>query len=95
MTRQEKRGLGDIRAMKRHERIDEILVVKVRKKKKAATGETLETDSLVIGVAPGGCTHSALPVNVTPFCRPNFRVADHPLRARTTLPKSAFRERSQ
>jgi ribosome biogenesis GTPase len=55
MTRQEKRGLGDMRAMKRHQRIDEILVVKARKKKKAVSDEKFETDSLVIGVSPGGC----------------------------------------
>jgi ribosome biogenesis GTPase len=55
MTRQEKRCLGDVRAMKRHQRVDEILVVKARKKKKAGTDEKFEADSLVIGVNPGGC----------------------------------------
>ncbi len=54
MTRQEKRGLGDVRAMKRHQRVDEILVIKARKKKESATSEKLEPDSLVIGVTPGG-----------------------------------------
>ena len=55
MTRQEQRGLADMRAMKRHQRIDEILVVKARKKKKATPDEKFDTDSLVIGVTPGGC----------------------------------------
>ena len=59
MTRQEKRGLGDMRAMKRHQRVDEILVIKDRKKKKATT-EKLEPDSLVIGVTPGGCIVTGL-----------------------------------
>lgn len=55
MTRQEKRGFGDMRAMKRHQRVDEILVIKDRKKKKITATEALETDSLVIGVTTGGC----------------------------------------
>jgi ribosome biogenesis GTPase len=46
--------------MKRHQRIDEILVVKARKKKKANPDEKLETDSLVIGVTPGGCIVASL-----------------------------------
>ena len=55
MTRQEKRGMADVRAMKRHQGVDEILVVKARKKKKTASDEKFDADSLVIGVTPGGC----------------------------------------
>ena len=44
MTRQEKRGLAD-----------EILVVRARKKKKTASDERFEPNSLVIGVNAGGC----------------------------------------
>jgi ribosome biogenesis GTPase len=40
---------------KRHRRVDEILVVKARKKKKAASDEKFEADSLVIGVNTSGC----------------------------------------
>jgi ribosome biogenesis GTPase / thiamine phosphate phosphatase len=53
MTRQEKRGLADLRALKRHQRVNQILAGKARKK--VQVNETLETDSLVIGVGPGVC----------------------------------------
>lgn len=56
MTRQEKRGLADLRAMKRHQRVNEILAVKAKAKKKGSNEEGLETDSLVIGIGPGVCT---------------------------------------
>ncbi len=75
MTRQEKRGLADMRAMKRHQRIDEILVIKDRKKKKAAP--KLEPDSLVIGVTTGGCIVASLEVEdgVTRLCPTKVSVA--------------------
>ena len=44
-----------VSAMKRHQREDEILLVKARKKKKAASDEQFDADSLVIGVTSGGC----------------------------------------
>ncbi len=53
--RDARRGMADMRAMKRHQRIDEILVVKARKQKKTVATEKLDTDALVIGVTPGGC----------------------------------------
>lgn len=53
MTRQEKRGLGDIRAMRRHERTNAILAVKAKKKKQQT--EAVGADALVIGIGPGVC----------------------------------------
>lgn len=59
MTRQEKRGLADLRATKRHQRTNEILAAKARAKKRAGSEEGLETDSLVIGIGPGVCLVSS------------------------------------
>src|SRR5262249_1899522 len=53
MTRQEKRGLGDLRAMKRHERTNAILAVKAKKKKRK--NDEVEANALVIGIGPGVC----------------------------------------
>jgi len=77
MTRQEKRSLGDLRAMNRHQRIDEILVVKARKKKKAEPDEKLECDSLVIGVTPGGCIVAGIgeQAGTTRLCHTKISVA--------------------
>src|SRR6185312_417614 len=53
MTRQEKRGMADIRAMKRHQRTNAILAVKA--KKKTRKKDDVEADALVIGIGPGVC----------------------------------------
>ncbi|HVV46067.1 MAG TPA: ribosome small subunit-dependent GTPase A [Bryobacteraceae bacterium] len=52
MTRQEKRGMADIRAMKRHERTSAILAGKARKNRQK---EEVEANGLVIGIGPGVC----------------------------------------
>ncbi len=51
--------MADMRAMKRHQRVNEILAGKAKSAKRAAGRETndgLEPDSLVIGIGPGVCT---------------------------------------
>ncbi len=49
--------MADIRAMKRHQRVNEIVARKAKNKAKVTNNEEgLETDSLVIGVGPGVCT---------------------------------------
>jgi ribosome biogenesis GTPase len=64
MTRQEKRGLADLRAMKRHQRVNEILAHRAKSSqsktnpsatKRAADAEIQVADSLVIGIGPGVC----------------------------------------
>jgi ribosome biogenesis GTPase len=54
MTRQEKRGLADLRAMKRKQRLQKILAAKIKPHK----NEEMETAALVVGVGPGICTVS-------------------------------------
>ena len=51
MTRQEKRGLADLRAMNRKKRLQKILAAKVKPHK----NEEMETPALVVGVGPGIC----------------------------------------
>jgi len=53
MTRQEKRGMADLRAMKRHQRTNAILAVKAKKKNRQ--NDDVRADALVIGVGPGVC----------------------------------------
>jgi len=52
MTRQEKRGLADLRAMNRKKRLQKILAARVKPHK----NEEIETPALVIDVGPGMCT---------------------------------------
>jgi ribosome biogenesis GTPase len=52
MTRQEERGLADLRAMNRKKRLQKILAAKI----KPHRNEAIETPALVIGVGPGMCT---------------------------------------
>jgi len=52
MTRQEKRGLADMRAANRKRRLQKILAAKSKPKK----NEDAETPGLVIAVVPGVCT---------------------------------------
>jgi len=54
MTRQEKRGLADLRAMKRKQRLQKILAAKIKPHK----NEEMETPALVVSVGPGVCTVS-------------------------------------
>lgn len=63
--------------MKRHQRVDEIQVVKARKKKKITAAEKLEPDSLVIGVNPAGCIVAAIDAHdgVTRLCQTKISVA--------------------
>lgn len=49
MTRQEKRGLADLRAMNRKERLRKILAAKTKPRK----NEDMEAPALVVGVGPG------------------------------------------
>jgi ribosome biogenesis GTPase len=63
MTRQEKRGMADIRAMRRHERTNAILAVKARKNNLKT--DDVEADALVIGIGPGMCL-------VTDGCEPRL-----------------------
>jgi putative ribosome biogenesis GTPase RsgA len=51
MTRQEKRGLADLRAMKRKKRLQKILAARIKPQR----NEEMETSALVIGVGPGIC----------------------------------------
>ena len=52
MTRQEKRGLADLRAMNRKKRLQKILAAKIKPHK----NQEIETPALVIAVGPGICT---------------------------------------
>jgi ribosome biogenesis GTPase len=52
MTRQEKRGLADLRAMNRKKRLQKILAAKSKSHK----NEETEATALVVGVGPGICT---------------------------------------
>jgi len=54
MTRQEKRGLADLRAMNRKKRLQKILAAKTKTHK----SDEIETPALVVGVGPGICTVS-------------------------------------
>ena len=56
MSRQEQPGMDDLRAMKRHQRTNEILAAKAKKTKRTQPADLPETDSLVISVGPGVCT---------------------------------------
>lgn len=59
MTRQEKRGLADLRAMKRHQRVNEIVATRKKNIKRRSDGEEPEAHTLVIGNGPGMCLVSS------------------------------------
>jgi len=63
--------------MKRNQRVDEIQVVKARKKKKTTSDEKFEPDSLVIGVNAGGCIVTAIGEHAGPtrLCHTKISVA--------------------
>src|ERR1022692_1901014 len=69
MTRQEKRGLADLRAASRKRRLQKILAAKSKPKKH----EEAETPGLVIAVGPGICTVTI--EGETRQCRREFPVA--------------------
>jgi ribosome biogenesis GTPase / thiamine phosphate phosphatase len=70
MTRQEKRGLADMRAVNRKRRLQKILAARLKPNKKQ---EDAETPGLVIAVGPGVCTVAI--DGETRLCRSEFPVA--------------------
>jgi ribosome biogenesis GTPase len=55
MTRQEKRGLADLRAVERKKRLQKILAAKAKSNAAQRLNEGIECSALVIGIGPGVC----------------------------------------